>query len=83
LAITGEQKMPLVFLFYGSEDLSLVNNLAEKLEGHGVEVLSDEKFKPARPLIKKIEDAIRKADFVGVMLSQNSEKSPADCQTTV
>lgn len=69
--------MPSIFLSHSREDKFFARKLAEKLSEFGVDVWIDEaEIKVGDSLIRKISEAIEKAEYVAAVLSHNSVLSP-------
>lgn len=68
--------MPSVFLSHSSKDKFFVRELAEKLKPYGIQVWLDEaELNVGDSLTEKIGVAIQEADYLCVVLSQNSINS--------
>jgi hypothetical protein len=69
--------MPSVFLSHNSADKPFVRRLAKRLAESGIIVWLDEaQLHVGDSLIHKISEAIRDIDFIAVIISANSIKSP-------
>lgn len=61
---------------HAKEDKDFVNKIKKDLENKGVQVwLYEVHMTPGDELVKKIADSIRYNDYLGVIISKNSEKS--------
>lgn len=68
--------MSSIFLSHSSKDKFFARELAERLEAYGVKVWLDEaELNIGDSLTEKIGAAIEEADFLGVVLSENSVNS--------
>jgi predicted nucleotide-binding protein len=68
--------MVSVFISHSSKDKFIARKLAEELEKNGVTVWIDEaEIRIGDSLIKKISDAVKKTDYVAVILTTNSVQS--------
>lgn len=67
------KKTSSVFLSHSSKDAEFVGRLAAELKTHGIEFwLDDHELDIGDPLYHTIGEAIEKADYFAVVLSQNS-----------
>jgi hypothetical protein len=65
-----------IFLCHSSADKPFVRQLAQRLSTEGVQVWLDEaEIKIGDSIIQKLEDAIDKIDYIGVVLSPNAVAS--------
>jgi hypothetical protein len=68
--------MTSIFLSHSWTDKFFAKKLAEKLAEYGIEVWIDEaEIRVGESIIQKISDAIKKTDYVAVILSHNSVDS--------
>lgn len=69
--------MPKVFLCHSSADKQFVRRLAQDLNRQNIGVWVDEKeILVGDPIRKKIEEGLTEADYLAIVLSPNSIKSP-------
>lgn len=69
--------MPRVFLSHSTQDKDFVENLASRLTKAGLDVWYDKwEIRVGDSIAEKIEDGISASDFLIVVLSKNSVKSP-------
>ena len=69
--------MKSIFLSYSSRDKHFTKKLAQELSDYGIKVWFDEwEIKVGDSIVEKINSAIRKNDYLGIILSPNSVESP-------
>jgi len=64
-----EKTKPKVFLSYSREDKDTLNKLQDELSNSGISVWADTSITPGADLMDSIADALKKSDFVIVLLS--------------
>jgi hypothetical protein len=73
---TKGKPMSSIFLSHSSRDKRFARRLARDLQAHGVRVWIDEaEMLVGDSLVKKLEEAIREMEYLGVLLSPNSVNS--------
>ncbi|MEM1161400.1 MAG: toll/interleukin-1 receptor domain-containing protein [Pseudomonadota bacterium] len=67
--------MSKVFLSYAHSDLEVAEEIAQRLQKFGLSVWRDQSIVAGEPFVDPMEEAIKDADVVVVLLSRQSGKS--------